>query len=184
MFSKEMVWENKETFGCEYLKLFTKENAILAESTVIYLDRNSPMQIDYHMEFDDLWRTKSVNITDRTGKALQITSSGKGEWFDRHGNGLDELTGAIDVDLSATPFTNSLPINRLDWKPNQKREFEMVYVSVPALDVQKTNQSYTFIKSIGKNRVFNFQSQDFESFITFDEKGFVVDYPQLFIRRL
>ncbi|MDN7247177.1 putative glycolipid-binding domain-containing protein [Planococcus shenhongbingii] len=183
MFSKEMVWENKETFGCEYLKLFTKENAILAESTVIYLNRNSPIQIDYQMEFDDLWRTKSVNIKDRKGKALQITSTGKGEWFDQHGNRMSELNGAIDVDISATPFTNTLPINRLDWKVNQKREFEMVYLSIPALNVQKTTQTYTFIESIGKNRVFNFQSQDFESFITFDELGFVVDYPQLFSRR-
>ncbi|WKA56532.1 putative glycolipid-binding domain-containing protein [Planococcus shixiaomingii] len=183
MLSSEIVWENKETFGCEYLKFFTKEHAFNVESTAIYMESSYPVQIDYQIDLDKSWRTIKVHIQNRSGEILEITSTGKGDWFDQHGTRIDELNGAIDVDISATPFTNTLPINRVDWKLNQRREFEMVYVTVPTLTVQKVKQTYTFIESKEETRIFHFQSSDFESQISVDEKGFVTDYPQLFTRR-
>lgn len=183
MCSYEMVWENKEMFGCEYLKIFMKETTICIESTVIYVESGSPVKIDYQIELDSSWKTKKVVIENSRGQSLHLTSTNKGEWFDQYGNRKDELTGAIDVDISATPFSNSLPINRLDWKPYQKREFQMVYISVPALEIEKVKQTYAYIESKEKTRIFNYQCRGFESLISVDEEGFVIDYPQLFVRR-
>jgi len=183
MLSSEIVWENKEALGCEYLRLFFEKNTIHVESTVIYLEPSSPVQIDYQIDLDSSWRTKRLNIKNRRGEILHLTSTGEGEWFNQHGIRIDELNGAIDVDISATPFSNSLPINRFDWEPNQKREFEMVYIFIPALEIKKVKQTYTYIERKENTRVFNYQCLDFESSISVDEKGFVIDYPQLFTRR-
>lgn len=183
MFSKEIVWENKEKFGCEYLKLTIKNTAILIESTVIYLEDDSPIQIDYWVELDRSWKTKKVSIKVRGGESLHLISNDKGEWFDQHGDRKDELKGVIDIDISATPFSNSLPINRFDWKPSQKRQFEMIYISVPELKIERIEQTYTYVEGKKKTRTFNYQCRDFESLISVDEKGFVIDYPQVFTRR-
>ncbi|RLQ92804.1 putative glycolipid-binding domain-containing protein [Planomicrobium sp. Y74] len=183
MVLNEIIWENKETFGCEYLKIFSKENTIHVESSVIYLESGSPIQIDYQLELDSSWRTIKVKIQNRGGEGLLLTSLREGEWFDQQETRMDELDGAIDLDISATPFSNSLPINRYDWKVDQKREFEMVYVSVPSLEVQKVKQTYTYIEGNKKMRIFNYQCQGFESLISVDANGFVIDYPQLFVRR-
>ncbi|QDP42072.1 hypothetical protein FN924_03085 [Radiobacillus deserti] len=34
------------------------------------------------------------------------------------GESIDSLKGAIDIDISVTPFSNSLPINRINWSIN------------------------------------------------------------------
>ncbi|WP_019416150.1 putative glycolipid-binding domain-containing protein [Paenisporosarcina sp. TG20] len=183
MFSREVVWENKETFGCECLKTFTIENMIHVVSTVIYMNQNAPIQVDYQIELDSSWNTKRLSIHNGRKDDLHITSNGKGEWFDQYGSKIDELNGAIDVDISATPFSNSLPINRFDWEPNQKRSFEMVYISVPSLKFQKVKQTYTYIEGKGNIQIFNYSSRDFETRISVDEKGLVIDYPKLFTRR-
>lgn len=183
MFSNEIVWENKETFGCEYLKCLITDTAVHAESTVIYLGPGAPVQLNYQIEMDRSWRTKLVNIYSKSGQSLQLNSIDSGKWADKNGTIMAELDGAVDVDLSATPFTNSLPVNRFNWKPNQQRVLEMVYISAPSLEVFKMKQTYTFIELKGEVRIFNFKSPGFESFISVDEKGFVVDYPGLFVRR-
>ncbi|SDI15714.1 hypothetical protein SAMN04487975_112108 [Planococcus glaciei] len=183
MFLNEIVWANQQTFGCEYLKCLIADTAVLAESTVVYLEPSSSVQIDYQIEMDRSWRTKHVNIYSKSGQSLRLTSIKSGKWTDQNGTVMTELEGAIDIDISATPFTNSLPVNRFDWKPNQQRELDMVYIAVPSLEVSKMKQTYTFIGSRGEIRVFNFQSPGFESLISTDEKGFVVDYPGLFKRK-
>lgn len=74
--------------------------------------------------------------------SLKLTSDGKGNWFENDGQVIDKLKGAIDIDISATPFSNSLPINRMNWVFNQEEHFEMVYISIPSLEVKKVPQSY------------------------------------------
>lgn len=74
MFSNEIVWENKETFGCEYLKCVITDAVVLAESIVIYLEPSYPVQIDYRIEMDRSWCTKHVNIYSKNGQSLRLTS--------------------------------------------------------------------------------------------------------------
>jgi hypothetical protein len=46
-------------------------------------------------------------------RKLELISDGRGKWTDASGNPLPALDGAIDMDLSVSPFTNTLPIRRL-----------------------------------------------------------------------
>lgn len=183
MVSREIVWENTETFGCEYLSLLKSEEEIAAESTVIFMAADSPVQVNYQIRLDTSWRTVSVSLQDRQGRHLRLSSNGEGDWLDGQGSPLDELKGAIDVDLSATPFSNSLPINRFDWEDGQSRTFEMVYISLPEMHVRKMAQQYTMVKTEEDLQLFKYQSAGFEALIHVDEQGLVVEYSPLFKRR-
>lgn len=181
----EIFWENQETAGCEYLKQKNNEEKIYVESTTIYFDNqfNKPAKIDYQIIMNDSWEIICVNIQNEDLKELKLTSNGKGKWFDHTGHELPELSGAIDIDISSTPFSNSLPINRYIWKINQKRDFQMVLVSTPSLEIQKVPQTYTYVSERNGIRVFKYESNHYATFISVDKAGYVLDYPNVFIRR-
>jgi hypothetical protein len=94
---------------------------------------------------------------------------------------LPSLDGCLDVDLSATPFTNTLPIRRLNWQPGQSVELRMVYVDVPSLHLSVYPQRYTCLDASGRFR-FEALRSDFTADLTVDLDGLVVDYPGLFRR--
>lgn len=180
--ARRMMWENDETTGCEMVELQVENTEIHIDSTVLFLDSKGPVKIHYHLELDNFWTTKQIAIQSGDGNELQLTSSGDGQWFGQDGQLLDALSGAIDIDISATPLSNSLPINRHSWQEGQARDFEMVYIAVPSMELQKVKQRYTCVKSTNP-RTFRYQSANFESLIEVDDEGFVSDYPGLFSRK-
>ena len=93
---------------------------------------------------------------------------------------LDRLAGALDVDIAATPFTNTLPIWRLGLGIGESADIVTAYIDVPALTVQSDPQRYTRLDE----RSYRYESRDsgFARDITVDDAGFVVDYPGLFRR--
>lgn len=121
------------------------------------------------------------SLSDTTG--VQIGSSYELEWHLR-GDRVDltlnharheivHLGGADFFDLFASPFFNSLPVMRdglLDVGP--ARDYEMRFVHVPELTVELSRQRY---EPLG-NHVVRYSSGDFQSDITFDADGFVLDY--------
>jgi hypothetical protein len=85
-----------------------------------------------------------------------------------------QLDGADFFDLGWSPLFNSLPVMRdglLEGGP--PRDYLMRWVDVPSLEVRLSEQRY---EPLGSG-VVRFRAGDFVSDITFDEYGFVVDYP-------
>ena len=179
------VWKNEERFGCEFLMLESKENNIIVKSTIIYEeDQSNFYKVNYTIELDVNWVTKKVNIKIDDSSSIEIISDGKGNWFNSDGDPVDSLKGSIDIDISVTPFTNSLPINRFDWDNNQQELLDMVFISVPSLEIKRVSQSYQYLGSEGALRYFNYRSNGYETTVCVDEKGLVVSYPEVFSRSL
>jgi uncharacterized protein len=95
---------------------------------------------------------------------------------------MPEFTGAIDVDLAMTPFTNTLPIRRLGLAVGASADIIVVYVTFPDLAVIADPQRYTRLAE----RTYRFESLDggFVRNIEVDEHGLVVTYPGLFRREV
>ncbi|WP_424448326.1 putative glycolipid-binding domain-containing protein [Microbacterium arborescens] len=91
-----------------------------------------------------------------------------------------EVDGAIDIDITATPATNALPIRRLKLTVGGHADVEVAWVQVPSLDVGLGRQRYTRVGP----RAYCFESRDrdFRRTITVDDDGFVLSYPGLFER--
>ncbi|GLI85920.1 hypothetical protein ANABIO32_36810 [Rossellomorea marisflavi] len=169
-------WKNQRE-ETEELSLTEKEGCITIESTV----HHSAAEIRYSLELDRSWtfRKGSILIGDRS---LTLHADGSGSWsVGKHGP-IEELTGAIDIDISCTPFTNSLPINRMEWVQGRTVSMDVVYMSVPDLTFRKVKQHYTLLRESNGIREFLYQSPTYESCIFVDREGLVVDYPDLFLR--
>ncbi|UFU00140.1 putative glycolipid-binding domain-containing protein [Radiobacillus kanasensis] len=182
----KVVWNNKELYGCEYLKLGRTTETLFVQSTVIYVGegRTNAYNLNYNVELDEHWLTKKFSINVDNIYSLELHTDGEGSWFNSDGELIDSLNGAIDIDISATPFSNSLPINRIDWSINQIEHFHMVYISVPSLETKKVPQSYHYIRKEGELRYFKYRCYDYETTICVDSNGLVVDYPKTFSRIL
>jgi uncharacterized protein len=180
------VWKNEEQFGVEYLMLLCGGIKITAKGTIIYEDEghSDAHIVNYKIELDGNWVTKKLTLEVDEVSRLEILSDGLGNWFNAEGNSIDHLKGAIDIDISATPFSNSLPVNRMVWNKNQQHHFEVVYLSVPTLAIKKVPQSYKYIKSDGELRYFNYRCYEYETTICVDQNGLVISYPNVFSRRL
>jgi uncharacterized protein len=85
---------------------------------------------------------------------------------------LSELNGCIDIDFTLTPFTNTLPIRRLNWQAGVSQGIQVVYIVYPA------RQTYTCLSDTR----YHFRMDDFEREIQVNAEGLVIDYPDLFER--
>jgi hypothetical protein len=87
------------------------------------------------------------------------------------------------VDLSITPFTNTLPIRRLSLPTGQTAEILAVYIQLPSLAITTDRQRYTCLEA-GKRYRYESVDSDFTRDVEVDEHGLVVTYPGLFRRVL
>jgi hypothetical protein len=181
-------WESQCGTGLEHLVLKLRPEGATAESVVIGT-ADDPVAVRYRMVMDAGWRVQELRAEAvGTNRRLHLLSDGAGHWRDGDDRPLPHLDGAIDIDLSISPFTNTLPIRRLAAAtdgPDPALGIDIVtaYVSVPDLDVMADPQRYTRIDAGG---VWLYQSRDsdFRREIKVDGHGLVVDYPGLFRRVL
>ena len=91
-----------------------------------------------------------------------------------------DLRDCTDIDIAVTPFTNTLPIRRLNLEVGEAAEIDVVYVTVPDLTLSPAPQRYTRLD----DRIYRFESLDsgYTADITVDDHGLVTDYPGLFRR--
>ncbi|MGH9942128.1 MAG: putative glycolipid-binding domain-containing protein [Pyrinomonadaceae bacterium] len=58
-------------------------------------------------------RKRSRSKTSRLLR-FSLTANGGGRWCDELGEAVSRFDGCLDVDITATPFTNTLPIRQIE----------------------------------------------------------------------
>ena len=107
-------WEGWEGRSLEHLALQEEADGITAESVILGRAGGQPFAASYRISCDSGWRTREVAIgLIGSSRQLLLTADGEGRWRAGAGADLPALRGAVDVDITATPFTNTLPIRRL-----------------------------------------------------------------------
>lgn len=152
------------------------------DSVIIGIENNTPFRLHYYIGCDANYRVKRVYLHLHREKPLQLFSDGEGHWFDNAKRPLPQLDDCIDIDITATPFTNTLPVRRLNWQSGQKRTLHMVYFRIPEMKFERDEQEYTCLEQTTTGSVFQFAQPDFTARIAFDSNGLVTDYPDLFSR--
>ena len=181
---REMIWSADDGIGSEYL-ILTSDEAGIAIDSVIFATRDAePSRVHYVLHCDPDWRIRDVMVSVvRAGSdpdVLRLTSDGHGHWTDGEGAALPAFDGCIDIDISATPFTNTLPIRRLELEPGQVEPIRVLYIRVPTLEIEPWDQRYT---GLAADRVrYESIGSDFMRELEIDVDGLVVNYPGLFRR--
>lgn len=179
-----MIWQSLDCLGLEHLNLTRTGDEIQITSTVLRSEDHLSAKIEYSLSLTPQWRVKQLSVKNSLHQELlQFSLDREGQWFDHNEMVLTHLQGAVDIDLSCTPFTNSLPINRLTWELNRLVDLEMVYIDVFNGTSKKVAQNYKMIERNENQQIFNYRSGTFQSNITVNKHGFVVDYPELFALR-
>ena len=137
------------------------------------MDRREAI-ITYLIETDSRWKTKRVSVDQLLGgkrRSLNIEVK-RSRWFVQ-GREKKLLEGAFDVDLEASPVTNTLPIRRTRMKVGSKVDLTVGWVRFPSLRVVPFKQGY---ERLSKSRFVYRSSTGFRAEIEVDGFGLVRRY--------
>ncbi len=183
---RDVMWVPSNGSGLEHLHLVQQAEAILADGLIIGVDDNPPFRARYTIRCDARWRVREVRVEPLGGGTTRIDlrADGAGYWTNASGDPIPSLDGSVDVDISATPFTNTLPIRRLGLQPGESAELTVAYIAVPAMQLQPMKQRYTCLELTSGGGRYRYEGplMCFEAVLPVDADGLVIDYPELFAR--
>lgn len=153
-----------------------------AESVCLSPNGDDRFAVWYQVECDSAWGTTRLRarLIGDSSKDIDVSCKG-GMWSGKDGP-ISELDGCTDVDISVTPFTNTLPIKRLQLSIGQVADIKVAYLKVPDFELVADPQRYTRIAT----NLYKFESvdTDFVAEIEVDQNDLVATYPGLFLRIL
>jgi hypothetical protein len=170
--------------------LTTAGDQILADGIILKVGKDRPLRLQYKINCDGNWRVRDVtiNVLDRGAQNIKLSTDGNGHWSDDSGDRISALNGCFGLDISATPFTNTLAIRQLDLKPGESADLVVAFISVPEMAVEPSRQRYTCLELNHDGGLYRYEDEGlFKGFtvdLRVDEAGLVLDYPKLFKRVL
>jgi hypothetical protein len=182
----DIMWVPWEGPGLEHLHLTLPPGGAIADGVIIGISEGRPFRVRYEIHYDARWRAREVRVTllGSDQPAIGLHADGDGQWTADTGEPRLDLDGCLDIDLSATPFTNTLPIRRLRLQPGASAELLVAYLDVPELKLEATRQRYTRLEARPDGARYRFEAlpSGFTAELPVDADGLVIDYPQLFRR--
>jgi hypothetical protein len=184
---RDVVWSRTDGIGTEHLRFVEDETGVTAESVVVGASDGEPFRVRYSLDCDREYRVRRARVTSLgpESNSVSLRADGAGRWTNDRGDEIPALEGCIDVDISVTPFSNTLPIRRIALEPRESVDVSVVYVAVPEMRVEVAQQRYTCLDPVtedGGRYRYESLSSGFTAELPVDSDGLVVDYPQLFER--
>ena len=136
----------------------------------------------FRVDLDSTWITRSVDvrtISDLGERSLALAADDDRRWT-VDGQPQPELDGCVDVDIAATPLTNTFPIRRFaGMAVGESRTTPIAWVDVPTLRVLRVEQTYRRLA----DRRWEYSDPDHGAFVLdVDADGVVTAYEGLAIR--
>lgn len=186
--SRSVMWVPWTGVGLEHLALTWGEEGIRADGVVIGVEGGAPFRVRYEVCCEAGWRVREVKVASLVSNVAYVSllADGEGRWTMPNGEPIAALDGCVDVDISVTPFTNTLPIRRLNLKPSESEEIKVVYVTVPEMGVENVRQRYTCLERGPNGGLYRYKDgglfKGFVADLPVDADGLVLDYPEIFRR--
>jgi uncharacterized protein len=179
---KNILWTGIEYHSLENCVLTITDKGTEINSSIIGEYSNELYRIEYRIRTNPYWETTSFEIKSQAHNTVEIIDfrkEGKESWY-VNGQPTGKFNGCIDVDISLTPFTNALPINRLGLSEKEGEHIKVLYVDILGRKIMPVEQHYTKLS----HTTYKYENvpNDFESILTVDDLGLVVEYPGLFKR--
>jgi uncharacterized protein len=173
-----ILWQDVDTGALDRCRLETGPDGLLLSGVVLTAAHGTPLDVRYRVEAGPDGLTRRVELELDGGATRRVLlADGAGTWRWDGGPALPEVAGALDVDLTVTPATNTLPIRRLAaLEPGQSADLRMAWVQFPGLEVIPSAQRY---QRLAPDR-WRFSTGDFQADLLVDPDGLVLDYGGLF----
>lgn len=177
-FHRVLRWKSLTDGGLEHCQVDGADDSIRIRGVMVGAANGISFGLSYAMELDADWTFRTLSLERLDGAFVQLISDGRGTWMDGSGMTLGQLQDCVDIDISGTPLTDTLPIRRNRLQPNVPRSLYVAYVPLDTLLPRREAQIYTRLDATH----VRYRSGDgsFEEVLETDEDGFVIDYPTLF----
>lgn len=144
-------------------------------------DRGVPFAMEYDVVLTKDWDVKEVSIKSLLDeRIIKIVHKGD-QWYDCESKHLAKFEGVELVDISISPFTNTLPIKRLQFEGKKPQKVDIIYFDENRFSLSRLQQIYSKIDE----QTYRYEDiilPDFVSDITVDDEGLVTDFPKMFKR--
>jgi uncharacterized protein len=173
-----VLWRDVETGALDRCRLETGLSGLRLSGTVLTAAHGTPLDVHYLVEAGPDGLTRRVELELDGGATRRVLlADGAGHWAWEGGPELAEVAGSLDVDLTVTPATNTLPIRRLAaLQAGQAADLHMAWVQFPGLEVLASAQRY---ERLAADR-WRFSTGEFQADLVVDPDGLVLDYGGLF----
>ncbi len=176
-----ILWRRIDTTGHEAARVYGDEDGWYLDGAAIFLHERSPCRLEYLIECDPDWSTRSVTIDGWVGEEIievEILVNEKGVWF-LNAEQITTVEGCVDIDLNFSPITNLLPLRRLALKNGESQSVNAAWLRFPSFELERLDQTYSRIDA----STIKYESQDgsFVRNLKVNSAGLVLDYPDYWI---
>ncbi len=179
---RDFFWRSLEEVGLEHLRLSRGDDFVRADGLIVRELAGMALRINYLILCDAAMRFRSLELLVDSGIhcSLELFLDESGRWKDGHGREISQLAGCREVDISITPFTNSLALGRLALQPGESARIRAAYIDLPEMVVSPVDQRYT---RVGPSEyLYEALFGDFRASLPVDKDLLVLDYPEKFRR--
>lgn len=162
------------------------DGAHLLDGSAVMRDGSGVWSLRFSVVVDQAWLTRTVFVEvlgDDGLERVSLSVDALGEWT-LDGRPWPELRGCTDVDVSATPLTNTLPVRRLGLPVGSEAAVDVAWLDVPSLAVHRVRQVYRRGPDDARGlATYTYADPTYGEFsVTVDPAGLVVAYEGLFTR--
>ena len=180
-----LTWRAHSAPRMESVRVQLNGNRIKASGRIIggACDEHPAFAVSYDLVTDEAGKTRRLSVTSSQASAekqMSISRDSEGFWLvDNSGSPTrSSYGGALDVDLTWSPFFNALAIRRLGLQKSVgEQSVPVVYVGLPDLAARTETLTYS-----GGADALQLISPVGTSTVTVDTDGFVLDYSGLAVR--
>ncbi|GEN71452.1 putative glycolipid-binding domain-containing protein [Chryseobacterium lathyri] len=176
---KIILWKGLANQSLEYFKIEKKEGSLKVNSKILGIQEDTVFAVTYHLLIDDNWFINEFTIvTEINSITTSYTGKKRDCAWEINNIPEPELANIHYIDISLSPFTNSLPINNLVFKEKVPQDIDVIYIDILQGHIKPVKQRYTKLDTLS----FSYENidSDFKAILTVDHNGFVEEYPELF----
>jgi uncharacterized protein len=171
---REAVWASSDPPGVEHCKVRRTDSGWAIVGSLVRSSTEGVAVVTYTIETDRGWKTRGVSVEQTiAGRRRALKMVVRGSSWSLGGEDAAYLEGCADVDLNASPVTNTLPILRTKLEIGSRVDLTAAWVKFPSLEVAPLRQSY---ERLGQRRYLYRSASGFESEIEVDDFGLVKRY--------
>ena len=177
-----VLWTRHDRVSLEFFQLDETPAGARLSGTILTVEEAQPLRVEYTVQCDRDWATRSVRMSlthGATTNELALVVDDQKRWW-RDGKEIAEVAGCIDVDISLSPSTNTLPIRRLSLARGGESDVVAAWIHFPDLAIEALPQRY--VRSGENHYRYASDGGAFTADIEVDELGLVVRYPPLWER--
>jgi len=171
---REVAWISSNPPGVELCIVARRRSGWVLQGSVLRRFKEGVGAISYRIDVDSGWKTKRAMVEQvlRGKRSVLEIKAGPSGWL-LNDEKEESLRRCVDLDLEASPVTNTLPIKRVRLSKGEEVDLTSAWVRFPSLKVHPLRQSY---EKLGKNRYRYASASGFSSEIDVDSFGLVRRY--------